>query len=62
MFYRLADPDAARIAVGDLPHALDLLGVPPVSRDVYHLAREKVGVHGGLGLADFVAFMQSVTA
>ena len=32
VFYRLADPDAARIAVGDLPHALDLLGVPPISR------------------------------
>jgi len=62
VFYGLAGPEAAGISVADLPQALDLLGVPPVPEEVYRLVRQKVGASEVLGLADFVAFMQSVTA
>lgn len=61
VFYGLAGPKADGISVADLPQALDLLGVPPVPEEVYRLVRQKVGASEVLGLADFVAFMQSVT-
>ena len=63
VFYELAGRESAGVLVADLPKALDLLGVPAVPEHVLELVQEKVG--GGeasaLSLADFVAFMQSVT-
>ena len=62
VFYELAGRESDTVLVADLPKALDLLGLPAVPEHLLDVMQEQVG--GGeasaLGLADFVAFIQSV--
>lgn len=62
VFFRLVVPDdRSKILVQDLPQALEELGVPPVSAEVYDRIRQQVPDEA-LGFADFVSFLQSVTS
>jgi len=64
VFIELAGPaDDAKIKIKDLPKALEILGVPttPEEVDLVLAAQVEGGMESELGLASYVAFLQSVT-